>query len=288
MVLPFANRRSPRRIAVCIDDFGLHPGINRAATQLAEQGRVTAIACMVGAPHWVAGLSALHALAAYRVDLGLHLDFTEHPLDRSVRCGLPALIGRAYAGALDRKRVRAEVQAQFSAFEQALGRPPDFIDGHQHVHQLPTIRDAVMTALAQRAGTCRPWLRCTRRFEGAPLAMPQTWAQRAKPRIIEVLGAAALTRMLRGTAWAQNAHLLGVYDFGADAAHYRLLMQAWLQCAVDADLLMCHASQPTEVADAILPARLNEYQVLNDTSLAALMAQAGVTLQRMSTILSAP
>ena len=33
----------------------------------------------------------------------------------------------------------------------AFGRPPDFIDGHQHVHLFPQVRDAVLKVVAEAA-----------------------------------------------------------------------------------------------------------------------------------------
>ncbi len=84
------------RIALCIDDFGLHAGVNGAALELARLGRVTAIACMVGAPQWRAGCTALTHLDAGALDIGLHLDFTETPLATASRQPLTALLLSAY------------------------------------------------------------------------------------------------------------------------------------------------------------------------------------------------
>ena len=273
------------RIALCIDDFGLHAGINGAALELARLGRVTAIACMVGAPQWRAGCTALAHLDAGALDIGLHLDFTETPLANASRQPLTALLVRAYTTGLNRKRVREEVEAQLGAFEEALGRAPDFVDGHQHVHQLPTIRDELLDALAKRRAARPLWLRRTTRFQGRSLGLPQTLGQRLKPQLIEALGAAALTRLAARQGLGQNVHLLGVHDFSADTARYRALMTAWLAHAQDGDLLMCHASQPSAAADALLPARLAEYQALSDAAFPEALSAAGVSLQAMSTIL---
>ncbi len=45
----------------------------------------------------------------------------------------------------------AELRAQFEAFAAAFGRPPDFVDGHQHVHLFPQVRDAALEAVAWMA-----------------------------------------------------------------------------------------------------------------------------------------
>ncbi len=182
--------------------------------------------------------------------------------------------------------MREEIEAQLGAFEQALGRTPDFVDGHQHVHQLPTIRDELLDALARRSSAGRPlWLRRTTQFQGRNLGLAQTLGQRLKPHLIEALGAAALTRLAVRQGLGQNAHLLGVHDFSADTTRYRTLLRAWLAHAQDGDLLMCHASQPAAAADALLPARLAEYQALSDASFPAALSASGVSLQAMSNIL---
>ena len=42
------------------------------------------------------------------------------------------------------RRSRREFRAQFEAFADAFGRPPDFVDGHQHVHLFPQVRQAAL------------------------------------------------------------------------------------------------------------------------------------------------
>jgi chitin disaccharide deacetylase len=37
-------------LAICVDDYGLHAGVNVAAIALAGAGRVSAISAMVGGP----------------------------------------------------------------------------------------------------------------------------------------------------------------------------------------------------------------------------------------------
>lgn len=49
-----------------------------------------------------------------------------------------------------RKEIAAEITRQLDAFEEALGRPPDFVDGHQHVHVLPGVRRALLDILVRR------------------------------------------------------------------------------------------------------------------------------------------
>src|SRR4051812_34774031 len=152
------------RIAICIDDFGLHEAVDDAVLALVERGCVSATSCMVGAPSWERDASRLKvAFDAGRVDAGLHIDFTEYPLDTTLAKPVGAWMRDSVIRNIDRARVRTEVRSQLDRFEAAMGRPPSHVDGHQHVHQFPVIRDIVVDELSTRyAAGERPWLRSTR------------------------------------------------------------------------------------------------------------------------------
>ena len=59
---------------------------------------------------------------------------------------LPAF-GRVLRGALSGRLPLAEIADEFrrqiDAFAAAMGREPDFLDGHQHVHAFPGVRHAL-------------------------------------------------------------------------------------------------------------------------------------------------
>jgi chitin disaccharide deacetylase len=263
-----------KHVALCIDDFGLHEGVDNAALELAQRGRVTAISCMVGAPHWEVGALKLSEVRADDVDIGLHLDFTEHPISAANRWKLPQLIAASTARLLDRGAVRTEIDAQLDKFEQGLGRAPSHVDGHQHIHQFPVLRDALLQALLERYPDRRPWLRRT--------ARRRTGATGFKPWLIEHLGSAPLAEAARRHGFAQNECFLGVYDFTGDAASYRARLVHWLQAAREGDLLMCHPALGAPASDAISPARTVEYSVLASDAFPQLLAGAGVTLAPIS------
>jgi len=262
-------------MAVGIDDFGLHEGVDEAALALARQGRVTAISCMVGAPRWRADAPSLAGLDPLRTDVGLHLDLTEHPLRPASRRPLPLLVALSGARLMDRAGLRAEIDAQFDAFEREMARPPAHVDGHQHVHQFPVIREVLVDALLQRYPRRRPWLRRTTRPAAAPSAGIKPW-------LIERLGCERLAEIARDHGFRQNAHLLGVYDFQGSAQRYLALLAQWIGAAQEGDLLMCHAATRTAAPDPIGPARGNEYQVLAGGAFAGLLERAGVQLGPLS------
>lgn len=93
------------------------------------------------------------------VDVGLHLVLTESaPLgEHRFQDGLVAKNGmlpnlkilatKAYLGMLKQSAVEVEIMAQIEKFKSIFGRVPDFIDGHQHVQQLPVVREAIVSSV---------------------------------------------------------------------------------------------------------------------------------------------
>jgi chitin disaccharide deacetylase len=274
-----------RTLCICVDDFGLHAGINEAALRLAAQDRVHAIGCLVGGEAWGAPWTdELRHLDPGRIDVGLHLDFTEFPLLPRSRRRLPWLIVRSLLHQLDASDIRAEIRAQLDAFEQVISRRPAFVDGHQHVHQLPVIRRELLAELAYRYHGAWPWLRSTR--AGPWATSGEHWRTRIKALCIDMLGATAFEAMVRSKGFAQNQRLLGVYDFKGGPERYRTLMAAWIRSVGHADLLMCHPALSLHESDPIGPARLWEYEVLAGADFAAWLRDAAVALAPMSRILS--
>lgn len=262
-----------QRIAICIDDYGLHPAVDEAVLAMIEKGRVTTTSCMVGAPAWQYDVARLKQHAdSGRVEAGLHLDLVEYPIEGRVRRPVGAWMRATLLRRLDPAQVRGEIRRQLDAFEATMGRAPSHVDGHQHVHQFPVIRDLLVDELARRyAGRERPWLRNT---QGA-----SRW--RFKGRVIEAMGSQALGRLSRENGFAQNASLLGVYDFRGGPARFRALLREWLAQARDGDLLMCHIATGIVPGDEIAQARVDEYAVFADDGFDDLLRKAGVRAARL-------
>ena len=211
------------------------------------------------------------------MEIGLHLNFTEDLGHNRILHPLPKLILLAYLRGLNRAALKWDIQRQFERFESVTGRMPDFVDGHQHVHQLPVIRDALLEVLNKRYGARKPWLRATRppeRWSSARLPL----SVKFKAGLIASLGASSLSRLARTHGYSQNRHLLGVYGFDMSATRYLRQMRIWLKHAEDGDVLMCHPSLSGPWNDPLLGARFHEYQVLSGDAFAALVAWAGIKI----------
>jgi predicted glycoside hydrolase/deacetylase ChbG (UPF0249 family) len=264
-----------RSVALCADDFGLGPGICAGIVELAQRGRLSAVSCLVGAPAWREQAPRLGDMPA-SVQRGLHFSLTQgEPASTALQRvwprlpSLPSLLLEAALGRLPVAAIAQEWRAQWDAFLAAVGRAPDFVDGHQHVHHLPGVRQVVLDAAAA-AGIA---VRNTGRVAGPGFAF--------KRLVIERSGGRALERLLRARGIAHNTVLAGVYDFAP--RDYRELVRGWLAGApAEGALLMCHpaADGPALPGDAIAAARVREAHYLGSAQFVDDLAAAGVTVGR--------
>lgn len=275
-----------KRVVLCVDDFGLKPEVNEAVAELVDAGVVSATACMSQGPAWREGAALLKGARRAHLDVGLHFNLTE-AFEGAFSLPLPRLMALALLRALSPARLQHAVRTQLDAFEAVWGEAPDFVDGHQHVHQLPQVRDALLGELERRYGQGqnggtphRPWLRLTRARTG-PTGVD------FKQRVIEALGARTFERQARALGFRLNGALLGVYGFDAQPAAYASRLQAWLAQAQEGDVLMLHPAVPARrmslgasMTDPIAQARTIEYAILRDSG-PQLLAQEGVRAGRM-------
>ena len=252
----------PRRLIVCADDFGLSQAACQSILQLGAAGAINATRCAVDGPYVAEHLPALRALRP-AVAVGLHLNLTENAQFAGARPLTGWLAATYLRWRLDTAAVRREIARQLQRFETLFGTPPDFIDGHEHVHQFPVIRDLLLAELQQHAHT-RLWVRCT-------------WPQRyrgAKATVIGLLGSRALRRQLQLQGLRHNSDFAGVYDLVSDSG-YDTRVRSWLTGLSDGGVLMCHPELPGPHTS---PARAAEHRYLASVQWAALQAETHVSL----------
>jgi chitin disaccharide deacetylase len=235
---------------------------------------------MSTAPAWVEAAARLRAHGAGRVEAGLHLNLTEPCAERQWRRGLSGLMLSAGGRWLPARRLREEIAAQLDAFEQHADGPPSFVDGHQHVHQLPQVREALLEELQRRYPAHRTWLRDTR----APKGCRDGAA--VKPRLVGALGAAGLAALARRMGFMQNHGMLGVYGFGGTAQGYANRLQRWCADLPEGGLLICHAASHAPPGDPIGTARAREFAVLAGLGFGRLLQEQRLSVGRLSDHLS--
>jgi chitin disaccharide deacetylase len=259
-------------IVLCADDYGIAPGVSRAIRDLLDRGRLSATGSMVVSPDFAAEgplLAAYHG----RADLGLHLTLTQ---DRP----LGSLMSAAYTGRLDRRTMAVAVDQQIAEFTRIVGRPPDFIDGHQHVHLLPGVREAVTTA-AQRIGA---YVRLT----DEPLAaISRVGIVSGKSALLSLIGR-PLARRVRRSGIAHNSGFRGARSF-AETAPYGDLFRRMIAGAGAGCLIMCHPGLVDEALasrDPVTTSREDEYRYLLSDTFPADLAAAKLHLSRLKDALA--
>ncbi|MDD7805394.1 MAG: ChbG/HpnK family deacetylase [Endozoicomonas sp. (ex Botrylloides leachii)] len=267
-----------KRITLCADDYAITSSVSQAILSLADQGAIQATSCMVTMPAWQKQAVNLQAYT-HKLALGLHLNFTEGAgLTPYFKQGFPSLYSvlvKSHLRLFSQAKLVEEVNAQIIAFADATGRLPDFIDGHQHIHHLPQIRQALLSVMQSiDLPKSTTWIRSV-----SPLITPNN---SLKHCIIEHSGARALRQLLNETHFKTNAAFAGVYSLSPHEA-FRTLVQYWLNMLPDKGLIMCHPgffgkTQKENETIEHEQARQNEYDYLSSSLFVDDCRSAGVEL----------
>lgn len=270
-------------IILCADDYGIAPGVSRAIRDLIARRVLSATGCMTAGPWWPEEGVSLRPLAGL-ADIGLHITLTDQaPLGAMPRTapggtlpGLGALMAAAYRGRLDGDEVAAEIDRQIARFAAVMGAAPAFLDGHQHVHQLPVVRDLVI----RRARASGAYLR----YASEPLpAILRRGVSVVRAATISVMGAGLRRRGRQAGIWG-NSVFRGVRDFTQQES-YPALFPRYLERPVPGMMVACHPGLVDDALRAVDPVtdpREGEYRYFMDDAFARDLAAAGVRVVRGS------
>ena len=271
-----------RHIWLCADDYGLSPAVSAAIRDLIARRRINATSVMMPAPSLSPSeAAALDAAAEGRAALGLHVTLTApfRPLTAGfapTRDGaflpLPAMAGRALARWLRPEDLEIEITRQFSAFGAAFGRAPDFVDGHQHIHVFPQIREALLRVIKDAAP--QAWLRQCARSAAArkSLADPKGFVLDALSIRLASLAARAEVRT--------NPAFAGTYSF-APGADFAALFPGFLDGLPDGSVVMCHPGKVDDELrrlDPLTDLREREYAYFLGDEFPQLLQRSGYAL----------
>ncbi|KTD74706.1 ChbG/HpnK family deacetylase [Legionella waltersii] len=227
----------PKNILLCADDFGLSEGVSQGIIQLVQLQRISVASCMANSPYFAEQskyLSNLHDHAKF----GLHFNLTEGAFlsaSTSIGYSLQTLLFKAHARMLDVQFIAKELRAQFECYVDLVGKFPSFIDGHQHVHQFPQIREVLLQFYEEKLKGSGVYIRST--YPAVNLAKYSL-----KTKVLAFTGGKILQSKLKKGFIPHNQCFAGIYDF-SEQANYRNLFRQWLAAAPDDTLIMCHPAQ---------------------------------------------
>jgi hypothetical protein len=161
---------------------------------------------------------------------------------------------------------------QLKAFVDLFGRPPDFVDGHQHVQLFPGVRKAFLAAVKEAAP--KAWIRqCGR---------DRPWTQRLdspKAFVLDALSAQFRKHAARA-GLSFNPAFAGAYDFSKQP-EFSPLMQQFVHGMPEAGIVMCHPGVVDDVLislDPLTVQRESEYEFLRSDRFLPMLAANDVTL----------
>lgn len=275
---------SPRRIWLCADDYGISPGVNRGIRDLIERRRLNATSVMVvGAAIERDEITALQAVASDgRCAIGLHAVLTApfHPLTMHFKplagglfLPLPKMLGMGLLRQLDAEIIRTELSAQIAKFVELFGRPPDYLDGHQHVQLFPQVCDVFLDAA--QGGAPNAWVRQCGRAQPFRHGL-------GSPKALLLDG---LSRQFRRKATQGrlpfNPGFAGAYDF-SEGGDFGALMRQFLDGLPDGGLIMCHpgfVDDTLRELDPLTDQREREYAYLASDAFPVLLNEAQAELR---------
>lgn len=264
--------REKKLITLCADDFGLNPGVSQGILKLASMGRLSAVSCMVNMPAFTIYAQELLDLND-RVQIGLHFNLTEGNLlsiPKQPCFSLMELLTRTHLALIKCSFIAQEFTSQLAQFEQVMGRLPDFIDGHQHVHQFPRIRQVIIDLYEHQLRQHQTFIRST-------YPTISTQRDQFKAKILAFTGGKALYAALINAEIPHNACFSGIYNF-APHTDYRTLFCSWLHSITEPTLIMCHPGEYDKEPDAIAPTRLIEMNYFSSKEFTQDCTEYGVTL----------
>lgn len=216
-----------KSIIICADDFGMAPSINKGIITLLQHNKISAVSCMTNQPYWEQDASLLIPFLK-RAKVGLHFNLPYKSL------GL--FIVKSYLRLLNKQTIYKELKSQYENFIKMMGQKPYFIDGHQHIHQLPIIRDVIIDFYQTHYQDQQAFIRNTYNKQRHCL----------KAKILTILGGARLKKLLEQHHIPHNKNFSGVYNLSEKNDYHSLLTQ-FIKDIKEDGLIMCHpaSSEPT-------------------------------------------
>jgi predicted glycoside hydrolase/deacetylase ChbG (UPF0249 family) len=285
-----ADTTGRRRIWLCADDFGISNSVNIAIRDLVVRGRINATSVLVAAPSFcrseASSLNVLNSVAP-RVAIGLHLGLTAPfrplskgfgPVSEGAFLPLAAVVRHAAMRRFDHDALVAEITRQMQSFLATFGRAPDFVDGHQHVHLLPQISDALLAVVKETLPDA--WVRQC----GRVLPLSARFADR-KGLLLDIMSY-RFRRRAAALGLRTNPGFAGTYQFD-DAANFAALFPRFLEGLPDGSVVMCHpgfVDAELQRLDPLTTLREKEYAYFAGDAFPAALASHGAVLADVASV----
>jgi chitin disaccharide deacetylase len=273
-----------KKLILCADDYGQNTQISEGILELAQMGRLSAVSCMVNGGDWPYEIEALKKCS---VDIGLHLNFTH---GQALTFACQKIMGPCFPGLfpllayelgfkkIDKSILFQEIKAQILKFKQDCGFFPDFIDGHQHVHQFSFIAPVLLEVV--QSLDFKPWFRTT--YTASHLSYLS--ATRWKSFSLYLLGGASFAKLLSSKGFRTHISFAGDYRFRPHI-DYSKIFHNFLRQLPQGGLIMCHPGHlSNDASDKIANIRPKEFEYLKSPQFSEALQDHGFILSRFAGI----
>lgn len=258
-----------KKITLCADDYGQNIAVSRGILELVQRGIISAVSCLVNREDFNFYAERIKPFLP-KIDIGLHFNLTDN-------YKLILLLVKSKLHLLKRVEMEVEFNQQLNRFIQIMGREPDFIDGHQHVHQLPVICDAIFNVCNKRLGGKIPYIRYVNyeKFSRLPAA-------RLKSLAIKLITDLRFKSKLKNLKIPYNRSFSGIYDF-KNSYKYNKIFPQFLSVIQNNGIIMCHAGMlSNDPEDFIAKNRYDEWQYFTSEQFLIDCKNAGIVIGKFS------
>ncbi|XP_026878969.2 carbohydrate deacetylase [Electrophorus electricus] len=151
------------KLVITGDDFGYCDRRNRGIVDCFQAGGISNVSLLVNA---ASAENAAELAKRHRIPIGLHANLSEGaPVCQELKTS--SLLNKdgffhgkmgfrqvLQSGQMNMAEVEAELRAQIKRFCELTGRLPSHMDGHQHVHVLPEVREVFAQVLSDFGISC--------------------------------------------------------------------------------------------------------------------------------------
>jgi predicted glycoside hydrolase/deacetylase ChbG (UPF0249 family) len=188
-----------KSLIINADDFGADEARNKGIFEAIQAGRVTSVSVLANGDGFEDAMNIWKGLGKTDVSLGIHINLSEgRPVNKDLRLltdqdGL--FLGKKAARDLlqnsmngeTRREIQREVIAQIQAL-QAFGTPITHLDGHQHIHVLPSVLTVILASASENRIS---WMRIPDEPHPSILSLMVHPDSRDEAAMFSSLGAAA-------------------------------------------------------------------------------------------------
>jgi chitin disaccharide deacetylase len=278
-----------KQILLCADDYAFCPNNSQSIRELIQDKKINATSCMSDTKHWPQEANKLKELLTKTPEkdqplIGLHFSLTEPTISSnyiksivsSKNTSLLELLIRSKLKILSKKKISTILEYQLNNFIKHFGKNPDFIDGHQHVHQFPIIRCALIKFYKKRNLETPSFIRSTYPLHGS--------LDKFKEFIINLSGAKKFRKLLKKKNILTNNGFAGLYKESEKYKSNKLTSEAYskfLENINNLGLIMCHpglADNISKKTDPIHQRRVLEHNYFKSNKFISDLKNANTTI----------